>query len=69
MNEDAIRLVLAIIAEQPREVLARLEDAIRERRIALDVCEHGVSDGEYCELCSQEYRRARIVAGFEEDGV
>lgn len=69
LNEDAIRLILAIIADQPYEVLTRLDEVISERRAALDVCEHGVPDGEYCQPCSAEYQRARIAAGFEEGGV
>lgn len=28
-------------------------------------CEHGIADGEYCEVCSKEYKRAAREAGHE----
>jgi hypothetical protein len=29
------------------------------------VCEHGVADGDFCEPCNKEYKRARLADGDE----
>lgn len=34
--------------------------AMRKARAALDVCEHGVQDGDWCEPCNKEYKRAAV---------
>lgn len=45
-------------AEQVRKMMAEIEgEAIH--------CEHGIADGEYCEACSKEYKRAAREAGYE----
>lgn len=30
------------------------------------ICEHGVNDGEYCEDCNREYKRARLESGDDD---
>jgi len=30
------------------------------RKPPIDMCSHGVNDGEYCEACNVEYKRAAI---------
>lgn len=37
----------------------RVHDAYRENLREAGICEHGTSDGEYCEDCNREYKRAR----------
>lgn len=32
---------------------------------APDHCEHGILEGDWCEVCASEYRRARIENGDE----
>jgi hypothetical protein len=42
----------------PTEALIQVrDDAIAELRLR-DVCEHDVQDGDYCEPCNREYKRA-----------
>lgn len=65
-NRRSADAVLAWIAEQSSGVIGNIQDAIRERRIALDVCEHGLADTEYCEPCNREYKRARAEHGDED---
>lgn len=36
-----------------------VHDAYRKHLRDAGVCEHGTDDGEYCEDCSREYKRAR----------
>lgn len=33
---------------------------MQKARAALDVCEHGVQDGDWCEPCNKEYKRAAV---------
>lgn len=44
------------------EVLAHIEDVESNPRL---YCEHGILDGEYCEPCNLEYKRAAKAAGLE----
>jgi hypothetical protein len=37
----------------------------RPQPLDLNRCEHGVPDGEYCEPCNREYKRAAREAGLE----
>lgn len=38
---------------------SKVHDAYRENLRYACICEHGVADGEFCEECSKEYKRAR----------
>lgn len=45
-----------------------LNAAFEARKIAEgEVCEHGICDGEYCQDCNQEMKRARKENGLEEE--
>lgn len=46
----------------------RVHDAYRENLREAGICDHGVNDGEYCEECNREYKRARREAGAEDAG-
>lgn len=37
----------------------RVHDTYRENLRVCGICEHGIDDGEYCEDCNREYKRAR----------
>lgn len=41
----------------------RVHDAYRENLRQAGICEHGVNDGDWCEDCNREYKRARGEAG------
>jgi hypothetical protein len=41
------------------ECSGRVHDAYRENLREAGICEHGINDGEYCEGCNREYKRAR----------
>jgi hypothetical protein len=43
------------------KVAKAYQDALRDA----GVCGHGVADGEYCEPCNKEYKRARKESGDE----
>lgn len=37
----------------------RVHDAYRGNLRDAGICEHGINDGEFCEDCNREYKRAR----------
>ena len=54
------------VAEAGR--LLRTVAAREGRRAERDVCEHGVTCGDWCEPCNAEYKRAAKEHGYEEPG-
>ena len=46
--------------QQADDMLAQLAKPQAER------CEHGIADGEYCEPCNREYKRAAVENAKEE---
>ena len=78
ISQDAARKLL-IVAKESRQRIAnmgyttgvwisRLDAAITHAMADLGpdpVCEHGIKEGDYCELCNQEYKRARADLGEE----
>jgi hypothetical protein len=45
------------------EALMELAELIEVEWVKRDVCQHGITSGEYCEPCNKEYKRAAIEAG------
>lgn len=62
MTDEQLRAILGA----PDADLVKLAEEIRLELVRRDVCEHGVSPLYYCPDCREEYRRARIEAGWDE---
>ncbi len=47
--------------------LALAEHQIAAERLRRDICEHGISTGDWCEPCNREYKRTRAEYGLDHD--
>jgi hypothetical protein len=48
------------------ECAAEIHKAYQEHLENAGICEHGVTDGDWCEPCRDAYRQARVDNGDEE---
>lgn len=57
-------LGLVAMVRDARAEVERLKGG--ERNSAVDCCEHGVTDGDFCEACRKDYRAARAENGDDD---
>lgn len=55
------------VCEQLEAENARLAARLQQYEPKPGHCEHGIQDGEYCEPCNREYKRAAIENGFDSE--